>query len=784
VAAVFLAIAVLGIGLVVSAPPGSSDATNDLSQYYGFREIEFFKLEQRSGNMRSGDLNDDGLTDLILVDNSHSRLDLLLQRKQKPTSHAGSGTLPVNEVGADWRFEHRKIPVDKQVASLTLGDFNNDGRIDVAYFGVPDRLIVRYQSGSDQWSERRSFRLPDVNAVSHNLAGGDLNGDDRDDLVVLGENVTYVVYQQADGQLSRAETLMNTSNKLSRAQIADLDGDGRNDLCYLAAEAQTRILCARLQDEQGRLGPELRFDLENPRLVTLFDIDARPGSEIITIEPRTDRLKLLQLEPPRSKPGELAGRLIQYGFGQQDSGRGRDLALGDVNGDGLTDVVVTDPQAARMIVFRQRNGQGLDLGTPFPGLLGVEHVRIADVDGDKTDEVLVLSVREKTLGLSRLREGRLTFPHALPVVDEPLALELADLDEDGRVEIVYIARKRAGRDSKYALHALSRAENGEWKPYRFGDEMQVPIALRGTPVRLVRLDANADGRPDFIVFLSLDRQSHLLTMNTDGVLVEVSAQGGIGLGNASAGSVFVGRLEKPAVLVAQQNFGRNLQLGASGRWQVVDQYNAAEAKAKIVGIAALDLDGRPGNEVVLVDSGINKLRVLRREGALFRPWREVELGSFPYQSARVGDLNGDRRDDLVLFGRGKFAVLYAGRTDPTLRTIATFETKLRRTFFRRVVVGDLNGDGRADLAVLDTRSHYVELLDYDRKLGLRHALHFKLFEEKSFTAATATGTEPRQALIDDVTNDGRADLIILAHDRVLLFPQDDGRPESSAGKGR
>ena len=57
-----------------------------LAQYYGFKPVEVFKLADRSGNMLTGDLNHDGLTDMILVDNSHSRLDLMIQRKAPPTA--------------------------------------------------------------------------------------------------------------------------------------------------------------------------------------------------------------------------------------------------------------------------------------------------------------------------------------------------------------------------------------------------------------------------------------------------------------------------------------------------------------------------------------------------------------------------------------------------------------------------------------------------------------------------------------------------------------------------
>jgi hypothetical protein len=235
--------------------------------------------------------------------------------------------------------------------------------------------------------------------------------------------------------------------------------------------------------------------------------------------------------------------------------------------------------------------------------------------------------------------------------------------------------------------------------------------------------------------------------------------------------MFLGRKEQPLVLVAQENFARSLKLEPNGQWRVLDQYNAAEANARIAGAAALDVDGQAGDEIVLVDTGVKKLRVLRQEENVYRPWKEIETGAFPFMSSHVADLNGDKQNDLLLFGSGKFAVLYVGRTDPALKEIASFETKLENVYFTDVVAGDLNADGRSDIALIDTRSHYVELLDFHAEHGLRHALHFKVFEEKSFAEEEGFGSEPREAAIADVTGDGRADLILLSHDRVLVYPQ-------------
>ncbi len=762
-----------------SSPP-------DLGPYYGFKRVEVFKLEPRSSNLLTGDFNNDGLTDLALFDNSHAQIDLLLQRRHPEEATSESGPSNVNDVKGDWRFEHKTIAVDKQLASMAVGDFNGDGRTDIACFGAPDRLLVYFQPASGEWNTRTTMRVPDVAPQQWNMAAGDLNGDGKDDLVILGRQQTYLFLQNAKGGLSAPTTLMNTSEKLSLAQIADIDGDGRKDLCYLAGETQDRMFCARLQDGSGRLGAELQYEVERPRSVAYARITGGPAQEVLTIDGQTGRLRILQMKHASGSSDEPANRLVQTGFGRQESDSNRDFALGDVDGDGLTDLVVTDPDGAGIILFRQRKGEGLDPGQTFPSFAGDVQVRIAPLGKGGEKQVVVLSTKEKSIGVSSFKNGRLTFPEALPIPDdEPLLLEVADLNGDKQPEILFVSRVRQSRSSDYVLHALERKE-GKWRPYMFGPAKtpQVAIDISSTPTALMKFDAKGDGRPSFLLFQGNDHSPLVLSNKADGSLAALPGDGGMRLGSVGAGAVFMtaenaadsaSHKKVPTILVAQENFARKLQPGSDQQWRVVDQYNAAEPSAKIVGSAMIDLDGKADREVVLVDTGIRKIRVLRREGDLFRPWKEIELGSFPYKALRVIDLNGDGRDDLLLIGRGRFAVVYAGQSVPAMTEVATYESKLKKTFFSDVVAGDLNGDGKPDLAMTDTESHYVEILNLDAKHKPHHVFHFKVFEEKSFEGGREGGTEPRESAIADVTGDGRADLILLAHDRVLVYPQDDGK---------
>ncbi len=752
----------------------------DLSVYYGFGELEIFKLEQRSHSMLPGDFNHDGLTDLALVDNSHSRIDLLMQRESSEVADGPLTDSDVNKIESHWRFKHEKIPVDREVSALATGDFNNDGRTDLAYFGEPDRLVVRFQSESGDWDHKREVRLADVEGQAWGIAAGDLNHDGKHDIAVLGKKVTYLLHQTEPGQFASPIVIRNTADQVSLAMIGDLDGDARNDLFYMAGDGEKRNAAARLQNETGQLGPEIRFELDDVRGLILYDLVPGAGREVVTIDDTTGRVRVAQFTQATAEDEDLAVRLVQYGFGESAKAKGRDLSTGDLNGDGLIDVVVTDSKAAQLIVFLQHPKFGLDLGTAYPSFLGVEQVRVSDIDSDGSAEVFVLSSEEKSIGICQFENGRLSFPQTLPVNGPPVALELADLDRNGLDEVIYLWEPQR---KKYALNRLTRQADGEWKTDQANPQTDFG-SLANEPDYLQKVDANLDDLPDFLLMSSNGRPPTLLITDSEGIPQIAEAAGGLQLGNLERGAVFSGTLEQPVTLVAQGNFARNVMLDEENRWQVLDQYNPEESTAKVSGVATLDLDGQPGNELVLIDTGVNKLRILRKEGELYQPWEQVDLGSFPFIAAKVADLNADGRDDLLLFGGQRFLTLYAGQRPPELQDVLTFESRLDDIFFNDLAAGDLNGDGQPDVALFDLRKHVVEIVT-PRDNELRHAINFKVFDEKSFSGQGSGGAQPREGIIADVTGDGHDDLILLVHDRVLVYPQDDGssptteQPENS-----
>lgn len=776
-------LAVLFGGLSLPCLADDSKEVNTLAQFYGFSGIELFKVDRRVFNLQTGDFTGDGLTDVLFVDNQGSCLRLMAQRtvaEQKTVKETGK----TNDLASDWRFDERAIPVDKTLAGIASGDFDGDGRLDVACIGTPDQLSVRYQpaAGEKEWTKRWTTRLPGLEPVAWMLAAGDLNSDKRDDIVVLGKDVTYIIYQNDKGEMETPQPLINTSQQLSMIQMADLNGDGRNDLCYMANDGKTRGLCARLQTNDGRLGPEVCFGLQQPRSVTLANVDQKPGHEVITVESRNGRVLVSKLESGATGAGVLPTRLLQYGIGTAGASRDRAVVTGDVDGDKLTDVVISDPEQAQMLLYRQNGIDGLGMAEVFPGLLGVTDLAIADLDSDSRLDIAVLSTKEGVIALSHFEDGRITFPeNILKKPDGSEFVALSIIEANGKPQIIVAITQGTGNSMKLEFQRLLRTDTGEWKRADSDKTIELTGAVGGRGLKLVKMDVNKDGRMDLLSIPNGTAKAgiQVLLQQENGALELAKQTSQLDLGVTAAGRTFV---TNERLLVARDSFARAMSFGETG-WKVEDQFNAGETSASLEGVASLNLDEEAGEEIVLVDTGIRKLRVLQKHGGVYRPWKEVELGSLQFSSTIVADLNGDSRDDLLLVGAQHFSVLYNGRSDSELKEVASFESDRKDSYPVDAIAGDINADGQVDLTVIDTSINGLEILNLHPEDGLKEATHFRVFEEKRLVSSdTDRGTEPREGTVADVTSDSRLDLIILCHDRLIVYPQDSGEPAAATNE--
>jgi hypothetical protein len=75
------------------------------------------------------------------------------------------------------------------------------------------------------------------------------------------------------------------------------------------------------------------------------------------------------------------------------------------------------------------------------------------------------------------------------------------------------------------------------------------------------------------------------------------------------------------------------------------------------------------------------------------------------------------------------------------------------------------------VVALDAGEQMAEILSFSQAGKLRYGTAFKVFETKIFSGGEPKEFEPSMGLITDLTGDGKDDLVLLCHDRVLLYPQ-------------
>jgi hypothetical protein len=774
-----LAARTFGLALATLGSMGAVAPGDDvrLADYFGFLPLEVYKLDYRINGLVIRDFDGDKTDDIAVINNARSRIDLLLSTV-KPgdvdeEAEAEKGKeKEVNKISSDRRMRLVSFPVNKEVVSLQAGDFDGDGKVDLIYYGSPAGIEILHNKGGGKFGDIKKINTGDAVEASGALSIGDLDNDGKSDIALLTKDEILLIFQREKGKLSEIERLPHTLGNPRMVKIVDLDGNGVPDLVMLDG-GETDPIRVRFATEKGKHGPEERFGIEPLRAYAFGQVDGKPGSELVTIENQSGRTRVLSLAPDDDEETSR-GRLSFYPL-PPGSEQGRALDMGDLDGDGKLDVVSTDPSRALFVVYRQSGKAGLGESKTFPGLVGGGPVKLADLDGDGKAEVYVVSEKEKQLGQSVLKDGRLTFPAALPITGEPVALEIANLGGDPTPEILYITRDKAEGSTAdlFTLRALSREKSGTFVPFRWGPVVDnVPLkGVGGVPPKITVFDINRDGQPDVLVFDLFGPP--LLLLGRAGE-PPAPAAGGLGpLADASPAGLSITNLDGPSLVVAQQSFARNLLLDKDGHWIVKDQFDSGLPSGQVQGVAAIDLDGNGVKEIAMLERTSKSILFLAKKDGTYQPSGKLSVGPFDdFKGMFVTDLDGDGREDLLLSGTSRFGVVLAGQKSLKFKTLASYESPRTDARFGDLIVGDLNADGQPDIIMTDILEHFVEIATFDGQSDLTRAFAFKIFERKS---ARRNEAEPRDLAIGDIDGDGRTDLILIAHDRVLVYRQDPGK---------
>jgi hypothetical protein len=193
---------------------------------------------------------------------------------------------------------------------------------------------------------------------------------------------------------------------------------------------------------------------------------------------------------------------------------------------------------------------------------------------------------------------------------------------------------------------------------------------------------------------------------------------------------------------------------------------ARNADAKLVTLTAL------GDRIVAGDrEGSRAIVFAEGDAGRWEQSEVIEIPGFRFSRLIAGKFAGDGNDGILAVGDDSFALVRLGGERIVLEPAGSWTSEDPRQVPHELVPGDLNGDGYMDVTVLDGGQQMAQVLTFSQAGRLLPALAFTVFETRLFSGGERREFEPSMGTVADVTGDGLADLVLLAHDRILIYPQ-------------
>ena len=449
--------------LVVLSGDGSGNFT--VSQDYA--------VSGRPEELALADLNGDSNLDVVALNPSIDAATIFFGRND--------GTLTILE---------NTYSTGVSPKSVALGDLNGDGYLDVvtgSNSSSSNSVALRFGNPDGTFGDRTDLSVGKTPAF---VLLEDLDGDSDLDIVTVNSSNNNISVLLGNGDGSFAPRIDYAVRRTpSSLTITDIDGDGTLDL--VTVNSSNDLISILLGRGDGTFIPEDYAVGGVPTLVELGDLNGDGLSDIVTANPSSNSLSLLfgQTDGTLSTPTAYS---LSYSP--------KSIELSDLDRDGDLDVVVIDN---RQISVLLGDGSGLFSTGPSYSVDDIVNggvldlLALGDVNGD---DVLDLVTARRRGGVSvRLGNGDGTFATRLDynVGESPQSLTLTDLDGDGRLDIATL-------DANDRVNLLWGNGDGTFT-------YEIPIyKVEGLGLSAIG-DLNGDSFLDFCGCLSTNRQSVIST---------------------------------------------------------------------------------------------------------------------------------------------------------------------------------------------------------------------------------------------------------------------------------
>ena len=308
----------------------------------------------------SGDLNRDGIPDLVTANYSANTVSVLLGN--------GDATFALKT-----DFATGMNPV-----SLALGDFNADGRLDLAVANRGANTVSVLLGLSDgSFAAKHDFT---VGTSPISVASGDLNRDGKPDLVVVnrGAGTVSVLLGQGDGTFG-AKTDFATGVDPFSVAIGDLNGDARLDVAVVNSSSNTVSIL--LGNGDGSLQRKTDFATGGqPYSVAIADLNGDTRPDLAVADRGTNSVSVLLGNGDGSfapRTDYLAGLFPQS------------VVIKDLDGDGHFDLAVANEQSNSVSVFLGRGDGTFPPKISYGAGTYARSLVAVDVNADQGEDLVV-----------------------------------------------------------------------------------------------------------------------------------------------------------------------------------------------------------------------------------------------------------------------------------------------------------------------------------------------------------------------------------------------------------